>query len=229
MNERKRKSLRMRRFGVAIIATLGFVLASWLLHLMVSLRAAANLPVDAIFVLGGSIQREIYAAKLAKQSPQTPILISSGSKAPCIRLIFQREVAPQERVWLEDCARRTFDNFYYSIPILRNWGARKVKLITSQTHLPRAQWMAQILLGAQGIWVETEVAEEKGVPGNRESRFKTTLDLSRSLIWAVGSQFVRPQCRNTVRLVDVDLELWRKRGFRCEHQGNLEPGQGRKP
>ncbi|MBD2576786.1 YdcF family protein [Oscillatoria sp. FACHB-1406] len=223
MSGRKRKIRLWQRWaGVAIIATLGVVLASWLLNLMVSLRAAANLPVDAIFVLGGSIQREIYVAKLAKQSPQTPILISSGSKAPCIRLIFQREEAPQERVFLEDCARKTFDNFYYSIPILRNWGARKVKLVTSQTHLPRAQWMAQILLGAQGIWVETEIAKETGVPGNRESVLKTTLDVTRSLIWAVGSQFVRPQCRGTQRLVDVDLERWRKRGFQCEHQGNVE-------
>jgi uncharacterized SAM-binding protein YcdF (DUF218 family) len=213
---------RWRFFVLAFLSALGLAIASWFLSIALNLRAAAARPVDAFFVLGGSIQREIYVAELAKKSPQIPILISHGSEDPCIWLIFQRENAPMERVLLEHCARNTFGNFYFGVPILDQWGVHKVKLITSQTHLPRAQWLAQILFGARGIWVETDIAQETGVPGNTESWVKTTLDVTRSLLWAIAGQFVRSRCTDTIRLVDVDLEMWRKRGFKCEHQANLD-------
>lgn len=213
---------RWRFIGLILLSAVGIAIASWLFGIALHLRAAADRPVDAFFVLGGSVRREVYVAELAKQSPQTPILISHGSEDPCIWLIFQREKAPMDRVLLEHCARNTFSNFYFGAPILRQWGARKVKMITSQTHLPRARWMAQIVFGAQGIWVETDVAKETGVPGNYESWLKTTLDVTRSLIWAVASQFVQPKCPDTLRLVEVDMEMWRKQGFKCEHQANLD-------
>lgn len=186
------------------------------------LQAAASAPVDAYFVLGGSIRREIYVAKLAKQHPETRILISHGSLDPCILLIFQRENAPIRQVWLEKCAGSTFDNFYFNIPILRQWGVRKVKLITSHTHLPRAKWMAQILLGAQGIWVEPEIVKEQGIPGNRESLLKTGVDVSRSLVWAVLSQVIQPKCSQLTPLATVNLEKWRNSGVKCERQGGLK-------
>lgn len=177
---------------------------------------------DAYFVLGGSIRRELYVAKLAKQHPETRILISHGSLDPCILLIFQRENVPIRQVWLEKCANSTFDNFYFNIPILRQWGVRKVKLITSPTHLPRAKWMAQILLGAQGIWVEPEIVEEQGIPGNRESLLKTGLDVTRSLVWAIFSQVIHPKCLQITPLASVNLEKWRNSGVKCEHQGELK-------
>ncbi|MEH2317423.1 YdcF family protein [Nostoc sp.] len=201
--------------------TSGFylVLGVWLIFTTITLVFAYSQPVDAFFVLGGSIRREIYVAQKAKQYPQTPILISHGSPDPCIRLIFQPELAGLENVWLEKCANSTFENFYYGIPILRRWGVHKVMLITSPSHLPRAKWMAQILLGAHGIWVETEIVQELGVPGNRESWPKTGLDLTRSLFWAILSQIIQPQCSNVTRLTEVDMQAWQHQGFHCEHQG----------
>ncbi|MFN6569918.1 YdcF family protein [Dendronalium sp. ChiSLP03b] len=193
----------------------------WLICTTIALVFAFSQPIDAFFVLGGSIRREIYVAQKAKQYPQTPILISHGSQAPCMWLIFQREAAEMENVWLENCANSTFDNFYYGIPILRRWGVHKVKLITSLTHLPRAKWMAQILLGAHGIWVEVDIVEEQGVPGNRESRLKTGLDITRSLFWAGLSQFIQPQCSNVTRLAEVNMQAWQHRGFKCERQGGV--------
>jgi uncharacterized SAM-binding protein YcdF (DUF218 family) len=197
------------------------VFGSWLVITTITLVSALSQPVDAFFVLGGSIRREIYIAQTAKQYPQTPILISHGSQDPCIKLIFQSEFADLDNVWLEKCANSTFDNFYYGVPILKRWGVHKVKLITSPTHLPRAKWMAQILLGAHGIWVEVEVVKEKGVPGNRESWVKTGLDVTRSLLWAGLSQIIQPQCTDVIRLSEVDMSAWQHRGFKCEHQGNL--------
>jgi hypothetical protein len=98
---------------------------------------------------------------------------------------------------------------------------KKVKLITSGTHVFRARLMAQIILGAHGIWVETETVKEIGIPGNREYWIKTGLDIIRSLVWALLSQVIQPPCSQVTKLVDVDIQAWQQRGFQCEHQGQL--------
>ena len=230
------------------------VFASWLIINIIALISASSKPVDVLVVLGGSIQREIYVAKEATENPQTRILISGGSQDPCIKLIFQRYSANLQsgnlqsnilqsnilqsnilqstilqNVWLEKCAQSTFANFYYAIPILRQWRVHKVKLITSGSHLPRAKWMAQILFGAHGIWVEPDIIQEKGVPGNRESWLKTSLDLTRSLLWAIISQFIQPQCGEVIKLADVDMDEWLDRGFTCERQGQIKNPRSKSP
>ncbi|MBH8565832.1 YdcF family protein [Nostoc sp. CENA67] len=216
--QRLRKQWQLLQKAICGLCTI-FVI--WLVFTTIALVFASSKPVDGFVVLGGSIRREIYAAQQAKQYPQTPILISQGSKDPCIWLIFQREAAELQNVWLEKCANSTFDNFYYGIPILRRWGVYKIKLITSPTHLPRAKWMAQILLGAHGIWVEPDIVEESGIPANRESWGKTVLDITRSLLWAVVSQIIQPQCSNVTKLAQVDMQAWQHQGFKCEHQGGV--------
>ncbi|HIK28017.1 MAG: YdcF family protein [Oscillatoriaceae bacterium SKW80] len=208
-----------------IFAIIGLVLTVtvvvWLTLNTITLRSRADGKIDAILVLGGSIQREIHVAELAKQYPQTPILISQGSQEPCIWLIFQKARAPMQQVVLEKCAQSTFGNFYFTLPILKSRQVHRLKVITSPTHLPRAQWLAQILLGSHGIWVDVELVNEKGIPGNRESWLKTTLDVTRSLIWAFISHFYQPQCTAIISLVSVDIENWKRRGFVCEHQAHL--------
>ena len=215
-------SRRWHRFRRPFLLGLLVAIALWLLASGFNLYLASRRPVDAILVLGGSIRREIYVADLAKQQPEIPILISSGSQAPCIWLLFQRAAAPKKEVWLENCARSTFGNFYFSIPILRRWQARKVQLITSPTHLPRSRWLAQILLSAQGMGLELDIVEEQGIPGNRESWLKTGLDVGRSLVWAVASQFYAPHCQQVVSLASIDLAAWRAKGFHCEHQAGIQ-------
>ncbi|MFW9260016.1 YdcF family protein [Nostoc sp. CALU 546] len=217
----KKKSVNLWQLLQKLTGVLYVVLGAWLIFTTITLVFASSQPVDAYFVLGGSIRREAYVAQQAKQYPQIPILISHGSPDPCILLIFQAELASLQNVWLEKCANSTFENFYYGIPILRRWGVHKVMLITSQSHLPRAKWIAQILLGAHGIWVEPEIVQEVGVPGNNESWAKTGLDVTRSLFWAILSQIIQPQCSNVTRLTQVDMPAWENRGFHCEHQGGL--------
>jgi uncharacterized SAM-binding protein YcdF (DUF218 family) len=206
---------RIGLFGLCCLLSL------WLMLNTTQLRSASTQPVQAFLVLGGSIQREIHAAELRRQHPEALILISSGSPPPCLWLIFQHMNASTQQVWLENCARSTFENFYFSAPILQRWQVRKVKLITSKVHLPRALWLGQILLGAHGIWLEPELVAEQGVPGNRESWLKTGLDVSRSLIWAVVSQIYQPQCSQIQPLQAIDLARWQQQGFHCEHQTNL--------
>ena len=212
----RRRWLRAAGLGLTLVACI------MLLPNAIALLQAANAPVDAYLVLGGSIRREIYVASLAKQQPDIPILISQGSPDPCVVLIFERDGAPMSRVWLEKCARSTFENFYFSLAILQQWGVRRVQVITSPTHLPRAKWLGQIILGARGMWVDTYTVKEKGIPGNRESWFKTSLDVTRALVWAILSQFYQPSCSELLPITQVDMNSWQQQGFHCEHQGGLK-------
>ncbi|MEA5570590.1 YdcF family protein [Calothrix sp. UHCC 0171] len=210
---------KWRHFLQKITFGLCLLLSVWLVLNTITLIYASSQAVDANFVLGGSIKREIYAAELATNNPKIPTLISQGSQDPCILRIFQKKAVNLSNVWLEKCANSTFGNFFYSLPILQKWKVHKVRLITSSSHLPRAKWMAQIILGSHGIWVELDIAKETGVPGNRESWFKTGLDVTRSMFWAGLSHFIRPQCADVIELIDVDMKAWQQRGFNCERQG----------
>ncbi|WP_233258513.1 YdcF family protein [[Phormidium] sp. ETS-05] len=225
-NQKKRRRLSKWQ-RLTLSGTIGlvmfFLLFGWLFLVdLEEIQSYANRPVDAILVLGGSIRREIYVAQLAKQSPEIPIIISGGSPDPCIFLIFQREGTPMEQVWLEKCAKSTVENFYFSLPILQKSGVKKLKVITSPTHLPRAQWIGQILAASHQIWMDVETVPEQGIPGNREFWLKTASGITHSLILgAIGQFYSPPPCTNLIKLADVNIPDWRQRGFKCERQGNI--------
>ncbi|MGD1904731.1 MAG: YdcF family protein [Leptolyngbyaceae cyanobacterium] len=181
---------------------------------------------DAILMLGGSIRREIYVAEQRAQGFEKPIFISQGSEAPCIYLLFQQAQADLAETWLEPCADSTFDNFRYGLPLLKAGKVRRVRVVTSLTHVPRARWLAQIMLGSHGIWVEMDLVTETGVPGNQESHLKTVLDITRALGWAVLSQVYAPPCLKVKALATVDMVQWRSQGFQCEHQSGIEGNPG---
>ncbi len=210
-----------KRFKLLLLALIGFIFGSLAFNVLVRLPVNANHKVDGILVLGGSIRREIYAAQIASEYQDVPLIISQGSKPPCIKLIFQREQTRMDNVWVEQCAYSTFDNFFFCVPLLQKHRVHKVKVITSQSHLPRAKLLAQIHLGARGIAVEVDTPNEKGVPGNHESDLKTFLDVTRSLMWAVVSQFIQPPCSQVTPLEEVDLSQWYEEGFQCEHEGGI--------
>ncbi|RZM81932.1 YdcF family protein [Leptolyngbya iicbica] len=198
------------------------VLAIWGSSLATQLHRHARQPADAVLVLGGSIRREIVVADAVAQGNSLPVLISHGAKPPCTRLVFERVAAPIDQVWLETCAESTFDNYRYSLPTLKQWGVQHVVVVTSPTHLPRAEWLARILLSSHGIWVEMQLVEEIGIPANVEAPLKTMLDVGRSLAWAIISQVYRPACDSVFPLSSVDLAEWTARGFQCEHQADIQ-------
>jgi len=210
-----------RWLKLTLILVFGFIILNLAINLAVRLPINQQKPIDAILVLGGSIRREIYAANLAQQYPNIPILISEGSKDPCILLLFERAKAPKTNVWLEKCADSTFGNFFFAVPILKQWGVHKVKVVTSPTHLPRAKWLAEIHLQSHGIAVEIDAVREIGIPGNHESKLKTGLDVTRSIIWAFVGQLISPPCGQVIPLNSVDLETWQHEGFQCEYQGKI--------
>ncbi|MDJ1174450.1 YdcF family protein [Roseofilum capinflatum] len=213
---------RWLRLGALIVLSLSIVVGSgWAIATFQNLSAASQSPLDVYLMLGGSIRREVYMTQVAKNHPNIPILISQGADDPCIVRLFETNAAPQNQVWLERCANSTFENFYYTLPILKNWGVHHVQMITSARHLPRAQWLGQIILGSHGIWMETYTVQEKGIPGNTESGLKTALDVIRSFMWAGISQFYQPSCDQLYRLVDSDVQEWIEKGYSCEYQWDL--------
>lgn len=199
---------------------LGFTI--WLSSLGTQLYRHAQQPADGTLVLGGSIRREIVIADSVAQGNSLPVLISHGAQPPCTRLVFERVAAPIDQVWLESCAESTFDNYRYSLPILKQWQVQHVVVLTSPTHLPRAAWLARILLGSHGIWVEMQLVEEIGIPANVENPLKTVVDVGRSLGWAIVSQFYQSRCPAVFPLTSVDLTEWNEKGFSCEHQADIQ-------
>jgi len=210
---------RLRRWVLPLVLV---AIAAWLAAVGTQLYRHAQQPVDAVLVLGGSIRREMFIAEAIAEDNSLPVLISHGSQPPCIRLLFERANAPLDQVWLENCAESTFDNYRYSLPILQRWGAQHIQVVTSPGHLPRAAWLAHVMLGSHGMWVEVQTVAEIGVPGNVETPLKTVLDVTRSLGWAILSQVYQPQCSDVMALDSVDLAAWIERGFECEQQAGLE-------
>ena len=70
------------------MSSISLILGIWLLINTLSLRFAASRPVDAFFVLGGSIQRKIYVAQLAQKYPEIPILILQLAKRHNVDTLF---------------------------------------------------------------------------------------------------------------------------------------------
>lgn len=205
----------------AAIAFLLAIALKVLFNVIYYLPQNAQKPADAIFVLGGSIRREIYAAEIADRFPDIPILISRGSDTPCIQKIFLKFQARMNNVWIENCANSTFENFLFGVPLIRHWKTHKVMVITTSTHLPRAQWMAQIQFGAHGIAVEMVLADGHGIPGNQESTAKTFLDLTRSLVWSGLAQIISPSCSAVVELSKFNPKDWHNKPYRCEYYPRL--------
>ena len=104
---RKRKSRRHRRrplnllkfFGLGLLA---IFLGNLLFHLAQTFTRQDD-PIDAILVLGGPAEREVYAAQLAVQHPDIPVLISQGSQSPCLKEIFRNR-----RGFLRESLGRSF-------------------------------------------------------------------------------------------------------------------------
>jgi hypothetical protein len=213
---------KKKKIALGITLLVALILGGFTLAQIIRLQFAAAGSVDAILVLGGSIKREIHVTQFAQTNPDIPIFISQGSAPPCVWLIFERDRASKQNVWLEQCAYSTFTNFTFSGELLKQSDVKKVKVITSASHLPRAKWLAQILLGAKGIAVEMETVEEEGIPGNQEFVLKTILDVIRSLIWVLIAQVYSPECDQVQPLNEVDMVQWELQGYECEHQGQLE-------
>ena len=168
---------------LSILATLyGIGLASWIQWQTALARQQAPTP-EAILVLGGNHNREVFTAWFARQQyPLLDIWVSSGLGRQHARRIFRAAGIAEERVHLDYQAVDTVTNFSTLVRQLKDREIRHVYLITSDYHMARSQAIASIILGSQGIaFTPVEVPS----PGAKESPLRIARDVARSVFWTL--------------------------------------------
>ncbi len=118
---------------------------------------------DAIVVLGGGIgstksglpypecypasDRVIMAARLY-HAGKAPLILPSGASSVCAeKPLLETMRVPASAILCEDASRDTAENASFTFDLLRERGCKKVLLVTSAWHLPRAVMLFQ----AEGI------------------------------------------------------------------------------
>lgn len=135
---------------------------------------------EALVVLGGHEERERFAAQLAKQYPQLPIWVSSGSPKDYARKIFINQGISRDRLHLDYQALDTVTNFTTLVGELQRRKIQSVYLITSANHMTRARIIGEIVFGSRGISLKPIAVPSKNPPEPIE---KTLRDGVRAIIW----------------------------------------------
>lgn len=135
---------------------------------------------EMILILGGSSDREEYTTQLAQSYPSLKIWVSSGS--PNAVRIFQNAGIPQSRLYFDARATDTVTNFTTVVPDLKRRGIQHVYIVTSDYHMPRAEAIATVVFGSQGItFTPIKVSGER----RQESKLRVLRDVGRSVVWLI--------------------------------------------
>lgn len=135
---------------------------------------------EALFVLGGAIEREAFAAEFAHRHPHLPIWVSSGTNPEYAEWLFTEAGIEPERLHLDYQAVDTVTNFTTVVDQLKSQGIESVYLITSDDHMLRARVIGEIVLGSRDIsFKPVSVPSGRG----REPIEKTIRDGLRAVIW----------------------------------------------
>lgn len=135
---------------------------------------------QAIFVLGGEEEREIFGAKFAHTHPNLPVWISSGAPPKYAHRVFNKAGVAPENLHLDYQAIDTVTNFTTLVDRFESKGITSVYLVTSDDHIQRARAIGEIVFGSRGIKVKP-VTFASGRPV--EPLRKTVRDGFRSLLW----------------------------------------------
>jgi uncharacterized SAM-binding protein YcdF (DUF218 family) len=131
-----------------------------------------------ILILGGSSDREEYAVKLAHKYPSLKIWVSTGS--PNAIRIFQAAGIPSSRLYFDTRATDTVTNFTTVVSDFKRRGVEHIYIVTSDYHMPRAEAIATVVLGSQGVtFTAIKVSGEQ----RQESKLRVLRDVGRSAVW----------------------------------------------
>jgi uncharacterized SAM-binding protein YcdF (DUF218 family) len=135
---------------------------------------------QAIFVLGGEEEREIFGARFAQSHPHLPVWISSGAPPSYAKRVFKKAGVSAENLHLDYQAIDTVTNFTTVVDQFKAKGINSVYLVTSDDHLPRARVIGEIVFGSRGIKIKpvTFLSDRDAEPIQ-----KTVRDGIRSLFW----------------------------------------------
>lgn len=137
---------------------------------------------QAIFVLGGEEEREIFGAKFAYTHPHLPVWISSGAPPTYAKRVFKKAGVSADNLHLDYQAIDTVTNFTTLVDRFKSKGITSVYLVTSDDHLPRARVIGEIVFGSKGIKVKP-ITFESG--REAEPIQKTVRDGFRSVLWLI--------------------------------------------
>ena len=135
---------------------------------------------QAVLVLGGHEEREKFAADLAKQYPNLPIWVSSGSPQHYVKKIFINRGISGDRLHLDYQAKDTVTNFTTLVDELQAEGIDSVYLITSDNHMTRARIIGEIVFGSRGILLKPIPVPSNSPPEPIE---KCVRDGARAILW----------------------------------------------
>lgn len=135
---------------------------------------------QALLVLGGAIEREVFAAKFAQKHPQLPIWVSSGTNPEFAKWVFSEAGIESDRVHLDYRAVDTVTNFTTLVDELSDRGIESVYLITSDDHMRRAKIIGEIVLGSRGIRFKPVAVPSGRAPEPVE---KSLRDGARAILW----------------------------------------------
>jgi uncharacterized SAM-binding protein YcdF (DUF218 family) len=147
--------------------------------------AGVFLQPQAILVLGGASEREFFAAEFAKEHPNLPIWVSSGSNPEYSEWVFSEAGIPADRLHLDYQAVDTVTNFTTLVREFKSQEINSIYLITSDYHMRRASVIGEIVLGSQGIDFKPVVVASKQSP---ESLNKAIRDGARAVLWVTTGQ-----------------------------------------
>jgi uncharacterized SAM-binding protein YcdF (DUF218 family) len=135
---------------------------------------------QAILVLGGEEEREIFGAQFAHTHAHLPVWISSGAPPAYAKKVFKKAGVSAENLHLDYRAIDTVTNFTTLVDRFKARGITSVYLITSDDHLPRARIIGEIVFGSRGIKIKpvTFISERDAEPIQ-----KTVRDGVRSIFW----------------------------------------------
>ena len=135
---------------------------------------------QALLVLGGAKEREVFAAEFARKHPQLPIWVSSGTNREYAEWVFSEAGIEPERLHLDYRAVDTVTNFTTLVDELQSQGIHSVYLITSDDHMRRARMIGEIVFGSRGINFKPIA-----VPSGRDPEpiEKVIRDGARAILW----------------------------------------------
>ncbi|MGL4521003.1 MAG: YdcF family protein [Bacilli bacterium] len=132
---------------------------------------------DALIVLGAAlhgnkpsralVNRLELAADWLETNPNAPVIVTGGqgageleTEAEVMRtFLIKRGVAPK-RIYMEDQATNTLENFTYSKPILEKAGVanKKIVVVTNDFHLFRSKMLAnRVGIQCEGLGAQTPI------------------------------------------------------------------------
>ena len=173
-NTRRYNRLRASRSFWFLV---GLLMACWFGYQQV--KSEFQRP-QALLVLGGATEREVFAAKFARSHPALPIWVSSGSNPEFAEWVFSEAGIKPDRLHLDYRAVDTVTNFTTLVDELKARGIESVYLITSDDHMRRAQVIGEIVLGSRGISFKPLAVPSGRTPEPME---KAVRDGARAILW----------------------------------------------